>query len=73
MPPSGNKEFYFSSIASTGQLSLQAPQETHLSWSMTYLSSPMSIASEGHPAAHVPQDTQSSLIKNAMIIPPISV
>jgi hypothetical protein len=71
MPRAVHGKHHFSSItASVGQTSLQVPHSVHFSWLIMYLSDPSSIASEGHSSLHVPQETQSSVILNAMFLSP---
>ena len=55
-------------MASTGQLSQQAPQLTQVSASMTYCSSPSEMASTGQLSAQAPHLTQASVILYAMIM-----
>ena len=58
---------YSSTGAPTGQTPAQAPQEMHLSTSITYLSAPAEIALTGHSASQAPQEMQSDLILYAII------
>jgi hypothetical protein len=61
----------YSSIASVGQLSVQAPQSMQVSASIMYLSSPSLIAPTGHVSTHAPQEIQASVILKAIILPPL--
>lgn len=53
-------------MASTGQAASQAPQEIHLSASISYLSSPSAMASLGQVSAQLPHLMHSSLILYAI-------
>jgi hypothetical protein len=54
-------------MASTGQVSAQAPQSMQASGSITYWSAPWEIASTGQFGAQAPQETQSLLILYAIM------
>jgi hypothetical protein len=57
-------------MASTGHSSTQTPQSTHLSASITALSSTISIASLGQQSTHAPQPVQVPLSTIAGIFIP---